>query len=142
MEQEDKIDRKPSTKSLKRLEVIERCKMKRLNEGWTRLQIKDWIVNEIGYSEVEAYRLMRQVGAEIDELAEQTFRNSLEETVAKFEVLYQIHMKNRNYKGAESVLDKIAKLKGHYTSKVDLGIDAMVTGITLSIVKNEDGTKN
>lgn len=127
--------------TLKRNDIIDSIIRMRIEKGLTRLSILDFLKNDLGYSQPYAYELIRDANVEFNQRAIQNFGEDLKEDIERFERLYEKAMVNKNFKEAREVLKEIAKLKGHYTER--LQIDGKLDH-TISVIKlngpSENGT--
>lgn len=101
-------------------EIIDNIIDLRLNKGWTRLSILNFLKDDCGYSQSYSYELIQDASKEFDERAIQNFGNDLKEDIERFEALYEKAMSHKNYREAKEVLRDIAKLKGHYVERIDV----------------------
>jgi hypothetical protein len=106
--------------TFKRTDLIDTIIRMRIEKGFTRLSILEFLKNELGYSQPYAYELIRDANVEFNQRAIQNFGEDLKEDIERFERLYERAMHNKNFKEAKEVLKEIAKLKGHYTERVQL----------------------
>lgn len=118
--------------TFKRTDLIDSIIKMRIEKGFTRLSILDFLKNELGYSQPYAYELIRDANVEFNQRAIQNFGEDLKEDIERFERLYERAMANKNFREAKDVLKEIAKLKGHYTER--LQIDGKLDH-TISVIK-------
>lgn len=118
--------------TFKRSDLIDSIIKMRIEKGFTRLSILDFLKNELGYSQPYSYELIRDANAEFNQRAIQNFGEDLKEDIERFERLYERAMSNKNFREAKEVLKEIAKLKGHYTER--LQIDGKLDH-TISVIK-------
>lgn len=118
--------------TFKRTDLIDTIIKMRIEKGFTRLSILDFLKTELGYSQPYAYELIRDANTEFNQRAIQNFGEDLKEDIERFERLYERAMANKNFREAKDVLKEIAKLKGHYTER--LQIDGKLDH-TISVIK-------
>lgn len=118
--------------TFKRTDLIDSIIKMRIEKGFTRLSILDFLKNELGYSQPYAYELIRDANVEFNQRAIQNFGEDLKEDIERFERLYERAIANKNFREAKDVLKEIAKLKGHYTER--LQIDGKLDH-TISVIK-------
>ena len=118
--------------TFKRTDLIDTIIKMRIEKGFTRLSILDFLKTELGYSQPYAYELIRDANNEFNQRAIQNFGEDLKEDIERFERLYERAMANKNFREAKDVLKEIAKLKGHYTER--LHIDGKLDH-TISVIK-------
>lgn len=118
--------------TLKRNDIIDSIIRMRIEKGLTRLSILEFLKNDLGYSQPYAYELIRDANNEFNQRAIQNFGEDLKEDIERFERLYEKAMVNKNFREAREVLKEIAKLKGHYTER--LQIDGNVNH-NISVIK-------
>lgn len=118
--------------TLKRNDIIDSIIRMRIEKGLTRLSILEFLKKDLGYSQPYAYELIRDANAEFNQRAIQNFGEDLKEDIERFERLYEKAMVDKNFKEAKEVLKEIAKLKGHYTERVQ--IDGKLDH-TISVIK-------
>jgi hypothetical protein len=106
--------------TFKRTDLIDTIIRMRIEKGFTRLSILEFLKNELGYSQPYAYELIRDANVEFNQRAIQNFGEDLKEDIERFERLYERAMHNKNFREAKDVLREIAKLKGHYTERLQL----------------------
>jgi methionyl-tRNA synthetase len=125
----------------KKSDLIDAIIKMRVEKGLSRLTIMNFLMKDMGFAQSYAYELLRDAQAESDARAVQNFGNDLKEDIERFEQLYEKAMINKNLREAREVLKEIAKLKGHYTER--LQIDGNINH-TISVIKlngpPEDGT--
>lgn len=125
--------------TFKRSDLIDSIIKMRIEKGFTRLSILDFLKNELGYSQPYSYELIRDANAEFNQRAIQNFGEDLKEDIERFERLYERAMANKNFREAKDVLKEIAKLKGHYTER--LQIDGKLDH-TISVIKLVEKNNN
>ena len=106
--------------TFKRNDIIDQIIRMRIEKGLTRLSILEFLKNDLGYSQPYAYELMRDANTEFNQRAIQNFGEDLKEDIERFERLYEKAMVNKNFREAREVLKEIAKLKGHYTERLQI----------------------
>lgn len=118
--------------TFKRNDIIDSIIKMRIEKGCTRLTILEFLKNDLGYSQPYAYELIRDANVEFNQRAIQNFGEDLKEDIERFERLYEKSILDKNYREAREVLKEIAKLKGHYTER--LQIDGNVNH-NISVIK-------
>lgn len=109
--------------TFKRSDIIDKIIRLRIDEGFTRMSILNFLTKELGYSIPYSYELIRDASKEFDQRVIQNFGEDLKEDIERFERLYERAMANKNIKEAREVLKEIAKLKGHYTERLQISGD-------------------
>jgi hypothetical protein len=118
--------------TFKRNDIIDSIIKMRIEKGCTRLTILEFLKKDLGYSQPYAYELIRDANVEFNQRAIQNFGEDLKEDIERFERLYEKSILDKNYREAREVLKEIAKLKGHYTER--LQIDGNVNH-NISVIK-------
>lgn len=118
--------------TFKRNDIIDSIIRMRIEKGCSRLTILEFLKNDLGYSQPYAYELIRDANTEFNQRAIQNFGEDLKEDIERFERLYEKAMVDKNFREAREVLKEIAKLKGHYTER--LQIDGKLDH-TISVIK-------
>lgn len=101
-------------------EIIDSIIDLRLNKGWSRLSILNFLKEDCGYSQSYSYELIQEASKEFDERAIQNFGKDLKEDIERFESLYEKSMTSKNFREAKEILKEISKLKGHYVERIDV----------------------
>jgi hypothetical protein len=106
--------------TFKRNDIIDSIIRMRIEKGCSRLTILEFLKNDLGYSQPYAYELIRDANNEFNQRAIQNFGEDLKEDIERFERLYEKAMVDKNFREAREVLKEIAKLKGHYTERLQI----------------------
>lgn len=106
--------------TFKRNDIIDSIIRMRIEKGCSRLTILEFLKNDLGYSQPYAYELIRDANTEFNQRAIQNFGEDLKEDIERFERLYEKAMVDKNFREAREVLKEIAKLKGHYTERLQI----------------------
>jgi len=111
----------------------------RIEKGYTRLSLLNFLKDELEYSQSYSYELIQAASKEFDDRAIQNFGEDLKEDIERFEALYEKAMLNKNIREAREILKEISKLKGHYKERVELSgeLTHNITTIKLIEVKND-----
>lgn len=103
-------------------EIIDKLIYLRLNKGFTRLSLLNFLKDDLGYSQSYSYELIQDASKEFDARAIQNFGDDLKEDIERFEILYEEAKLAKNQKEAREVLKEISKLKGHYKERIEMTI--------------------
>lgn len=103
-------------------EIIDKLIYLRLNKGFTRLSLLNFLKDDLGYSQSYSYELIQDASKEFDVRAIQNFGDDLKEDIERFEILYEEAKLSKNQKEAREVLKEISKLKGHYKERIEMTI--------------------
>jgi len=103
-------------------EIIDKLIYLRLNKGFTRLSLLNFLKDDLGYSQSYSYELIQDASKEFDARAIQNFGDDLKEDIERFEILYEEAKLSKNQKEAREVLKEISKLKGHYKERIEMTI--------------------
>lgn len=107
-------------KTNKANDLIELIVKMRIEEGKTRLQIFNYLRDEMGYEQSYSYSLMRDAKLLIEQRSIQNFGEDLKEDIERFEMLYQKALSSGSIRESRELLKEISKLKGHYVERLDI----------------------
>lgn len=124
--------------TFKRADIIDELVELRVKKGYTRTDLLKHLVEKHQYAQSTAYDYIRRAKEEFNERAIYNFGEDLKEDIERFEALYSDALKNGNRKEARENLKEIAKLKGHYTERVELTGEMAIKGIEIRINKPND----
>lgn len=108
--------------TMKRNDMVDTIIKLRIDKGFTRLSIMEFLMKEYSISKPYAYELFADAAKEIDERSVQNFGEDLKEDIERFERLYERAMIDKDKKEAREALKEISKLKGHYVERMKLSI--------------------
>ena len=110
----------------KKTEIIESIIDMRINKGMTTLDIRKYLVEQLGYGANNAYKLIQSAQNEITSLRVNKYEEHLEEDIQRFEALYHLAVNNKDIKEANNILKEIAKLKGHYVERQEINLTTTI----------------
>lgn len=111
----------------------------RIEKGYTRLSLLNFLKNELNYSQSYSYELIQAASKEFDDRAIQNFGDDLKEDIERFEALYESAILNKNLRGAREILKEISKLKGHYKERIDVTTNGENINNTIINIINPNG---
>jgi hypothetical protein len=109
----------------------------RINKGYTRLSLLEFLTKELEYSQSYSYELIQAASKEFDDRAIQNFGEDLKEDIERFESLYEKAIISNNSKEARELLKEISKLKGHYKERIEISGEMSIKNIEIVIKTNE-----
>jgi hypothetical protein len=87
----------------------------------TKSIVEDFLKGKLGYKTAYAYELMREARDKIIEIYQTENKNSINEAVGQLEELYEILLRQKNYREVLKVRQELNKLLGLYSpDKIDL----------------------
>lgn len=92
----------------------------RINKGMTRMEMMNYLINDLKYAKSSAYELMQKARNEIDERSLQAFADDIKEDIERWEAELSKCEKEKDRKGVRDCLREICKLKGHYIERLDV----------------------
>ena len=107
-------------KNFKKDEVIRKVIDMRIKDCASTRTILDFLKNELGYEQTQAYQYLRWAREEIKEQFNQTNPEAINEAIAQYEEMLQLIKKEKNYKLWNDMNKELNKLKGLYETKVNI----------------------
>jgi len=120
-------------KNFKKDEVIRKVIDMRIKDCASTRTILDFLKNELGYEQTQAYQYLRWAREEIKEQFNQTNPEAINEAIAQYEEMLQLIKKEKNYKLWNDMNKELNKLKGLYETKVN--ISGEVKTIQINYIK-------
>ena len=111
---------KKSHNTYKVVDTVELIVKMRIQQGKTYLDILTYLREEMGYEQMNAYKMVRMAKEEISTQSLILFGEDLKEDIERFEQLYTDALIADNKKEARECLKEIAKLKGHYVERLQM----------------------
>jgi hypothetical protein len=116
------MELKPKRVQYRTKDIIEIILKLRLEKGFTRQSIVEWLEHEMKLTKDKASRLITEANKKFDEIAIQRFGDDIKEDIERFENLYEKAVKANDTREARELLKEISKLKGHYVERVSLDV--------------------
>jgi len=120
--------------TFKKNDLLDKIINMRVKEGYTRVDIFNYLMKDLGYDDKTAYQYMKEAREETDRRAVQNFGDDLKEDIERFEADRSKAINDKDFKLAADLLKEICKLKGHYSQQIKLSgqIDGKIQVIKLN----------
>lgn len=132
-----KADNERHTK--KRQDLINEIIELRINQGYSNINILNYLMNDKKLSQPYAYELMRNAKGTISEMTLAAFKEDIEQEIARWEVLYQKAIEENNLHIAKDVQKEISKIKGLYIERQEVTHSLELK--TIKLIELKDNTK-
>ena len=107
-------------KRYKKEEVVQAIIDMRIRQMASTKTCLDFLMTQMGYKQSYSYDLIREASQVIADHYKELNKNSLEESIAQWEVMAEESKKTKNYKQLIEIKKELGKLKGHYIDKIDI----------------------
>ena len=123
----------------KRQDLINEIIELRINQGYSNINLLNYLMNEKKLSQPYAYELMRNAKGTIAEMTLSAFKEDMEQEIARWEVLYQKAIAENNLFIAKDVQKEISKIKGLYIERQEVTHQLELK--TIKLIEIKDNTK-
>ena len=123
----------------KRQDLINEIIELRINQGYSNINLLNYLMNEKKLSQPYSYELMRNAKGTIAEMTLAAFKEDIENEIARWEVLYQKAIEENNLHIAKDVQKEISKIKGLYIERQEVTHQLELK--TIKLIEIKDNTK-
>ena len=123
----------------KRQDLINEIIELRINQGYSNINLLNYLMNEKKLSQPYSYELMRNAKGTIAEMTLASFKEDIENEIARWEVLYQKAIEENNLHIAKDVQKEISKIKGLYIERQEVTHQLELK--TIKLIEIKDNTK-
>lgn len=121
----------------KRQDIIDEIIELRINQGYSNINLLNYLINQKGLSQPYAYELMRNAKSTIAEMTLAAFKEDIENELARWESLYQKAIEDHNIMLAKDIQKEISKIKGLYIERQEITHNLELQTIKLIEIKDE-----
>jgi hypothetical protein len=122
----------------KRQDLINEIIELRINQGYSNINLLNYLINDKNLSQPYAYELMRNAKGAIAEMTLAAFKEDIENEIARWEMLYQKAIEEKNLFIAKDIQKEISKIKGLYIERQEVTHQLELKTIKLIEIQSDD----
>lgn len=107
-------------------DLIDDLVEKYIKEGFSRLDLVAYLMNELGYKTSYAYELIRMANKKIEDVMKETISDKFTMSLTLLQQQYHRAVKNKNDRLALEIVREINKISGLYKENVQLNGDIRI----------------